>query len=278
MNTVIHPYTHRASIVITCRNSALYIERALKSAVDSILAHTGNGKDAPEAFRIVTVDDASTDDTPDRIAAFAAASPVEVVSIRHTDNLGASAGRNDGASHGRPQYLFFLDHDDEFLPHHVGLCLNALDRASQVGFVRTGVELTDPVHPDWHAAIGNTVVINLCVRIECHRFIGGFSRDPNLLTLRIEDVLYSSLLSEAFQHLRTDQPTVRHYRIPGNMFDRQYERFTQPPEAGIDVLTEAEEALSPLVFSRHEWALALTRHRVKLLSRCFRSDRPDQPA
>ena len=274
MSTPISPYTHRASIIIPCYNSAPYIQRTLDSAVGSILAHTGKGGGAPQSFQIVTVDNASTDDTADRIAAFAASSPVEIVSIRHADNLGASGGRNAGAGHGRPQYLFFLDSDDEFLADHVGLCISALDRAPQAGFLRTGVELTDPVHPNWYPAIRNTLVINLCVRVECHRFIGGFSRDPNLLTLRVEDMLYSSLLSETFQHLLTEQPTVRHHRIPGNMFDRQYDRFTQPPEAGIEVLTPEEEALRPQVLGRHDWTLALTRHRVDVLSRCFRQTRP----
>ncbi|KAA0687573.1 hypothetical protein [Azospirillum brasilense] len=152
--------------------------------------------------------------------------------------------------------------------------ITALNQTPQAGLGCTGVVLTDPVHPNWYPAIRNTLVLTLCVRVECHRFIGGFRRDPNLLTLRVEDMLCASLLSETFQHLLTDRPTVRLHRIPGNMFDRHYGRFTQPPEAGVDVLSLEEEALRPQVLGRHDWSLALIRHRSDLLSRCFRPTRP----
>ncbi|TWA63888.1 glycosyl transferase family 2 [Azospirillum brasilense] len=263
------PYTHRASVVIPCRNAASYIRRTLDSAVTSVLVHAAHGPDPASAFRIVTVDDGSSDGTSDRIADFAATSPVGITILRNPENRGVSASRNAGAAQGRPQYLLFLDDDDEFLPDHVGSCVHGLDSSPEAGFVRTGVELADPVHPSWYAAIRNTLVINLCVRIECHRFIGGFSPDPNLRTLQVEDALYSSLLFDTFQNRMTDHVTVRYHRRPGNAFDRQYARFSQPPEANITALTPEEERVYPLVFGRHERAAFLNRHRTDVLKRCF---------
>ncbi|WP_114862065.1 glycosyltransferase family A protein [Azospirillum brasilense] len=267
-------YSHRASVVVPCRNAASYIQRTLNSAVDSIAAHVGKSCDSTSDFRIVAVDDASSDDTADQIVAFAATSPVEVLLVRNSDNRGASASRNTGAAQGRPQYLFFLDDDDEYFSDHVGLCIEALDRDPETGFVRTGVELADPVHPSWYGAIRNTLVINLCVRIECHRFIGGFSPDPNLRTWQVEDALYSSLLSDSFRHRMTDHVTVRYTRRPGNAFDRQYVRFCQPPEANINVLSPEEETVRPQVLDRQGRYAALTRHRTDVLQRCFQPSRP----
>jgi hypothetical protein len=139
----------------------------------------------------------------------------------------------------RGRLLFFLDDDDLFLPDHLRLCGETLLDPT-VDYAKSSVALTDPVHPDWLGRIGNSLVINLAIRRAIHDRIGGFP-DYHLvrrdgagfqaemdLFRMIEDVFYNTLLAETKRVGRVTAETVRYRRLPGNSFDRQYEKFTQP--------------------------------------------------
>jgi len=112
-----------------------------------------------------------------------------------------------------------------------------------VEWVKTGVAVSDPVHPDWQWRIGNSLVINLAVRRRCHEFIGGFpdvhlfrrsgdAFEPWLDLFRlIEDVHYNKLLGCFFRKAEIARQTVRYIRRPENSFDCQYEKFQLPAGA-----------------------------------------------
>jgi hypothetical protein len=139
----------------------------------------------------------------------------------------------------RGNLLFFLDGDDLFLPRHLLVCLAALADPA-MAFVKTGVRLADPVHPDWKPRIEHSVVLNLCVRRQCHDAVGGFpdyhlfSRDGDGfrhvsdLFYKFEDMHYNQLVTKLFAGVRVVEETVEYVRYPGNSFDRQYEKFRQP--------------------------------------------------
>jgi GT2 family glycosyltransferase len=61
---------------------------------------------------IVLVDDASTDDTPDRLAAFRDAHPDKaIIIVRNQRNLGVSGARNVGLRAAQGRYVLFTDAD-----------------------------------------------------------------------------------------------------------------------------------------------------------------------
>lgn len=78
------------------------------------------------SLEVIVVDDASTDDTPERIAA---AYP-QVHLIRQPGNSGSGAhGRNTGLAQATARYVKFLDHDDLLEPHTLHLEVQAAEAA-----------------------------------------------------------------------------------------------------------------------------------------------------
>lgn len=90
------------SIVIACYNQ----EGFVKQAVDSALAQTTQSKE------IIVVDDGSKDRTPEILREYGNS----IVFIAVTENGGALAARNRGASVATGKYLVFLDGDDVLMP------------------------------------------------------------------------------------------------------------------------------------------------------------------
>lgn len=220
---------HTALVVIPTCNAAAFLDRTLASVAASIAHHCRRSGAAPDRFLTVVVDDASTDGTV--AVAEGWRDRLSLMILGNAERRGTSFSRNRGAAAAAAAVLFFLDHDDEFLPEHLDVCLRGLDQRPDAAYVRTGVELTVPVHPAWLPVIASHLPITLGVRQDCHALLGGFNEDPAVRVLRCEDVLYANLLDGFFHGLRTDVVTARHHHMPGNALDNQLERFRQPPGA-----------------------------------------------
>ncbi len=99
--------TPRASVVIPSRNRSKAIGRCLEALA----------RQETLDFEVLVVDDASTDDTPETVAAFAAANPeVPTRHLRQAVCRGANAARNRGVSEARAEIVAFLDDDCEPAP------------------------------------------------------------------------------------------------------------------------------------------------------------------
>jgi len=109
------------STVIPVYNRAAMLE----AAVASVLAQTYR------PIEIVVVDDGSTDDTPARADALAAAH-AEVVVI-HQTNGGPGAAREAGRRAARGEFVQFLDSDDLLWPRKFEVQVAALRRAPECG-------------------------------------------------------------------------------------------------------------------------------------------------
>jgi glycosyltransferase involved in cell wall biosynthesis len=90
------------SVVIPAYNG---VSRYLDEAIQGVLAQTF------QAFELIVVDDASTDDTARVIQRFP-----QVRYFRRAANGGQAAARNDGARLAKGEYLAFLDQDDLWEP------------------------------------------------------------------------------------------------------------------------------------------------------------------
>jgi glycosyltransferase involved in cell wall biosynthesis len=110
----------RVSVVIPTYNRADYIA----AAIDSVLGQTLPGAE------IIVVDDGSTDDTADRLAAYGD----RLVCLR-TPNRGFAMARNAGMEAARGDYIAWLDSDDEYWPFKLELQVRLLDARPDVGFV-----------------------------------------------------------------------------------------------------------------------------------------------
>ena len=113
----------KITVFIPVRNRARYIGEAIESILGQTLSD----------FELLIIDDASTDDSVDRIQAF---DDPRLRLVRNERNQGIPATRNRGVALAEGEYLAFLDSDDRALPGRLTQQLRFLE-----------------AHPD-HAAVG----------------------------------------------------------------------------------------------------------------------------
>jgi glycosyltransferase involved in cell wall biosynthesis len=260
------------SVIVTAYNKAGALRRTLQS-VEEALAYRLPRHPGAAGGEVVVVDDGSTDGTPELLRELTAGKNYYRV-LRRERPSSASGARNTGAAASTGELLFFLDGDDLFLPEHVHLCCRALEDPRWC-FVKTGVRLSDPVHPEWRPRIATSIVINLCVRRWCHFAAGGFPdyhlcrRDGDELRpvaevfAGMEDHFYNEIIGGVFPGLRLERETVEYLCHPGNAYDRQYEKFclpfgahpeTHPPEYWVRL--RVAEALLAYLRGQARQALA----------------------
>ena len=90
----------------------------VRRAIASVRAQTHRD------YELIVVDDGSTDDTHDVVAALGD----DIVYVRRDENRGVSAARNAGIARARGAIVAFLDSDDTWLPHHLAVVMDVLTR------------------------------------------------------------------------------------------------------------------------------------------------------
>lgn len=101
------------SVIIPTFNRAKKICRAISSVIDQTYTD----------FEILVTDDASNDDTIERLKDFDGRIQV----IRHRENRGVSAARNSGIKKAKGKYIALLDSDDYWLPEKLQVQLDFLN-------------------------------------------------------------------------------------------------------------------------------------------------------
>lgn len=194
------------SVVIPTYNYAQY----LGEAIDSALAQT------LPPLEVIVVDDGSTDDTPQVLAAYG-----DRIRVLRQMNAGVAIARNSGIGAARGEYVAFLDADDVWLPRKLELQMARFD--GDVGLVHCGVEFGTTIQlprvegdvadallllePDIIHGPGSTVVVRKRVAEE----IGGF--DPSLPASEDWDFIYRVATRYRVAHVA--EPLVR-YRKHGS--------------------------------------------------------------
>ena len=112
----------KVSVILPTFNRADTIMRAIRSAQAQTF----------QDWELIVVDDGSTDDT----AALISGVDPRLLLIRQ-ENRGFTEARNTGIRAARGDYVAFLDSDDEFLPHHLELCVTFLETYRDEAFVST---------------------------------------------------------------------------------------------------------------------------------------------
>ena len=152
----------QVSVIIPTYNRAAMVRRAIDSALAQSYA----------AIEVIVVDDGSTDQTPQIVAAV---SDPRVRYLRRDENRGAQVARNAGIAAATGQYLAFLDSDDEWHQEKIARQAALLDRSpDDVGLVYCGIRRIDqdgrPTHDHKPRHRGN-VFEDLLL----HNVIGGMS-------------------------------------------------------------------------------------------------------
>lgn len=97
------------SVIMTSYNSSAYIDTAIRSILDQ----------AYQNIELIVVDDCSSDDTPDKLRAWAARDP-RIQTVLRTENSGTYVSKNLGLLHARGEYIALQDSDDWSHPERIG--------------------------------------------------------------------------------------------------------------------------------------------------------------
>ena len=164
------------SVVIPTHNR----RRLLAATLGTVLAQRG------VALEAVVVDDGSSDDTAEWLAAVA---DPRLTVVRHEQPTGVARARNDGIARASGRYLAFLDDDDLWAPHKLDHQLQALRRSGATWAVSGVVVVDDALQVlsagplgsaeklagdiGWHNSVpaGSS---NVMARTDAVRQVGGF--------------------------------------------------------------------------------------------------------
>ncbi len=94
-----------------------------------------------EAMEVIVVDDASTDDTAQRLRTIQAEHPINIISLDR--NGGPARARNAGLEAAMGSYVAFLDSDDMMHPQKLEQQLKYFEETTDVQVVISGIEEID---------------------------------------------------------------------------------------------------------------------------------------
>ena len=116
------------SVIIPTYNRAYLVGRAIQSVLNQTY----------QDFELITVDDASTDNTENLIKEFQQKDK-RIIYLKHEQNEGGPAARNTGIKVSRGKYIAFLDSDDEWFPEKLEKQARyIIDKPSIIALVYTG--------------------------------------------------------------------------------------------------------------------------------------------
>lgn len=294
------------TVIIPTYNRARLLARAL----DSVVAQTFDD------FEVLVVDDGSTDDTEETVAAYA---DRRIRYLRQPQNAGVAAARNRGLRESRGELIAFLDSDDEWfrqklarqvarfrdLPSHVGLLYGGVEnedgrggRRIQTPRYRGNVYLELLVHNVIHGTSG--------VMIRRHVVASAGFFDEGIPA--IEDYDYWVRIARFFEIDYIDEPLIRYHEPPDLerkslnvrdnrdarewLYRKHAWRMRQAGVAHLFLVTSARKALSahqPDIRTARRLALRAvlaapaSRTALRMLARTLMADgrtrrRTEQPA
>ena len=119
------------SLLIPVYNCQLYIERAIRSAIQNKYLTPG--------LEIVVIDDCSNDETPNILKKF----KDEIKIFSHPKNLGLPSALNTGIKVSSGQFIVRLDSDDFILPEYVFILSSFLRRNKELDAVKCDYFIVD---------------------------------------------------------------------------------------------------------------------------------------
>ncbi len=115
----------RTSVIIPTYNYGRFVGEAIESVQ----------RQTVQDLEIIVIDDGSTDDTPQVLAAI----KEPRLRVYRTENRGLSAARTEGLRHTRGEYIAYLDSDDRWRPEKLELQLAMMEAERDIGSVFTNL-------------------------------------------------------------------------------------------------------------------------------------------
>ncbi len=266
----------RVDIVIPLYNKAACVGRAIRS----IRAQTETD------WRLIVVDDGSTDDGPDVVRGF---DDRRIEMIRQ-ENAGPGAARNAGIAKATAKYIAFLDADDEWYPWYLKNALQAIERHEDVSVVGTmyyewpaqqdmtkfwkkrkvcfgQYSLTasdNPQRVDWllsYLHVGTTLMLTEVAK----KYDGFYAADRCLCG---EDTVFFMRIGINESFLIIGPPAVRHHREDSGLSDSVKQTlppFFTNPKTVLDYSPPEKQELMKKVLDHMalRWAQIRARHGYK---------------
>ena len=110
------------SVIVPCYNVEPYLDRSL-----ACLSRQWNGR---TDYEIILVNDASTDNTINKLNQFKSQYPEHVIVIDKKVNAGAAEARNSGLDVAKGEWIVFFDPDDALVDNGYGLLLQLAENES----------------------------------------------------------------------------------------------------------------------------------------------------
>jgi len=264
-----HRIAPRISVVVPVFNAALFVEKAVRSAVN-----------LPEVLEVVLVEDGSRDGSP-AVCARLEDELEKVRVLRHPrgENRGAAASRNLGILEASGDHIAFLDADDYYLPWRFEDSAGILSRSEDVDGVyeATGVEFLDPSRKDEWLSLGRPPEIyTFKRRLPPEKLLAALSRSYGCFTT--DSILVRRQIFQKVglfdEELRISQDTAMWWKmalvarlVPGQLDKPVAMRLVHPGNRSTDVekLGEAQRRLWRLLW---DWCrdrdLALGKRRFVL--------------
>lgn len=122
----------KVDVIIPAYNTGKY----LAMAIDSVIAQTF------EDWRILLVDDGSTDNTSAVVAPYIQRLGTKLTVIKQP-NQGLPAARNTAIRNSSAEYLALLDADDIWLPHRLAESIKYFEGRPEIGMCYSSISLID---------------------------------------------------------------------------------------------------------------------------------------
>jgi len=143
----------RISLVIATYNRAEQLMVTLKSVVAQSLA--------PEVWECVVVDNNSTDDTRERVAALCAEHPTLNIRYIFEPEQGLSAARNAGIGVAEGDIIAFVDDDERIVPDFLSAYISLFDTEPEAMAAGGRIIAEYPAgRPSWMSALAEQPIAN----------------------------------------------------------------------------------------------------------------------
>lgn len=113
------------SVIICTYNRSPIILRAIQSLL----------KQTCTDWECIIIDDASTDDTKEKLSPFLS----EKIHYFYRPHQGAAFSKNEGIEVAKGHYITFLDSDDAYLPEHLAIRKEILQKSSEIDLLHSNV-------------------------------------------------------------------------------------------------------------------------------------------
>jgi glycosyltransferase involved in cell wall biosynthesis len=146
------------SVIIPCYNNGKYIEECVRSVLKQTYTN----------FEIIIINDASTDDSAQKIKKLQEENPQKIQVITNRKNCNRSISRNIGMHRSKGELICFLDSDDRWYPSKLANQVRAMQDDPKLAFCGTGMDLinenSDPKHTGLHICRSGEIFLHLLAR------------------------------------------------------------------------------------------------------------------